>query len=61
MIELTLIDGDKFKVNANKIKSVKAKDNITIVETVSAAFCVSEDIFTIMQMIVNEKFEGGKS
>ena len=59
MIELTMIDGDKFEINVNKIKSVKTKDNFTIVETTSAAFCVSEDIFTIMQKIVNSYFEGG--
>ena len=61
MIELTLIDGEKFNVNANKIKSVKTKDNLTIVETTSAVFCVSEDIFTIMQKIVNSYFEGGNA
>ena len=61
MIELTLIDGEKFNVNANKIKSVKTKGNLTFVETTSAVFCVSEDIFTIMQKIVNSYFEGGNA
>ena len=61
MIELTIVDGEKIKIKAQNIKSVKSNDKFSIVETQYSAVCVTEDIFTIMQMIVNSYFEGGNS
>ena len=56
MIELTNLDGEVFTINPETIHIFKTEETGSKLE-----IHVKEDILTIMQRIINDKFEGGKN
>ena len=62
MIELTNLDGEVFTINPETIHIFKTEETGSKLETTDGTvFHVKEDILTIMQRIINDKFEGGKN
>ena len=71
MIELTNLDGEVFTINPETIHIFNNPETIHIFKTEETGsklettdgtvFHVKEDILTIMQRILNDKFEGGKN
>ena len=62
MIELTNLYGKVFTINPETINVFRTIENGSWLETVNGEIMiVKEDIMTIMQRIINDKFEGGKN
>jgi len=62
MIELTNLYGEVFTINPETINVFRTIENGSWLETVNGEIMiVKEDILTIMQKIINDKFEGGKN
>ena len=62
MIELTNLYGEVFTINPETINVFRTIENGSWLETVNGKIMiVKEDILTIMQKIINDKFEGGKN
>ena len=60
MIELTNLNGEVFTINPETINVFRTIENGSWLETVNGEIMiVKEDILTIMQRIINDKFEGG--
>ena len=60
MIELTNLYGQVFTINPETICIFRTIENGSWLETVNGEIMiVKEDILTIMQKIINDKFEGG--
>lgn len=62
MIELTNMDGEVFTINPETINVFRTVETGSKLETTDGTvFHVKEDILTIMQRIINDKFKGGKN
>ena len=62
MIELTNLYGDVFTINPETISIYRSEGTGSNIETIGGGnYHVKEDILTIMQRIINDKFEGGKN
>lgn len=60
MIKLTLAEGGNVEIDPTQINSLITFEGYTVVNlTGGSKFKVKENIFTIMQTIVTEKFSGG--
>lgn len=61
MIELTNLYGEVFTINPETINVFRTEETGSKLGTTDGTvFHVKEDILTIMQRIINDKFEGGK-
>ena len=62
MIKLTNLDGEVFTINPETINVFRTEETGSKLGTTDGTvFHVKEDILTIMQRIINDKFEGGKN
>ena len=62
MIELTNLDGEVFTIDPELIHIYRTEETGSKLETTDGTVLhVKEDILTIMQRIINDKFEGGKN